>query len=111
MIYEFSLGRCPSARRRSRENGRRRLIAHIKAAADGGIGVDELQGPVVHLLNELMRWHPSQFCLEFRIEGQFPLTALLSRKQIDTHVIVEEQVGGMLAQDVCRLLCEQKNPG
>src|SRR4029434_1788737 len=45
---------------------------------------------------------------EFRVEAQFPLTTLLSREQVDTNRVIKEQIGGMLAQDVCRLLREQR---
>ena len=44
---------------------------------------------------------------EFRVEAQFSLTTLLSREQVDADRVIEEQIGGMLAQDVCGLFREQ----
>jgi hypothetical protein len=44
---------------------------------------------------------------EFRVEAQFPLTTLLSREQVDANRVIKEQIGGMLAQDVCSLFREQ----
>src|SRR5262249_19624065 len=40
-------------------------------------------------------------------EAQFALTALLNREQVDAHRVIKEQIGGMLAEDVCRLFREQ----
>ena len=45
---------------------------------------------------------------EFRVEAQFPLTTLLSREQVDADRVIKEQIGGMLAQDVCSLFREQR---
>ena len=44
---------------------------------------------------------------EFRIEAQFPLTTLLGREQVDADRVIEEQISGMLAQDVCSFFREQ----
>jgi hypothetical protein len=46
---------------------------------------------------------------EFSIETQFPLPTLLSREQIDPDRMIEEQIGGMLAQDVGSLFSRVKN--
>ena len=37
---------------------------------------------------------------EFGVEPQIPLKTLLSAEQVDAHRVIEEQIGGMLAQDV-----------
>jgi hypothetical protein len=45
---------------------------------------------------------------KFRVEPQFPVMTLLSREQVDADRVIEEQIGGMLAQDVCSLFREQR---
>jgi hypothetical protein len=44
---------------------------------------------------------------KFRVEAQFPLTTLRSREQVDADRVIEEQIGGVLTQDLCGLFREQ----
>lgn len=44
---------------------------------------------------------------ELRVEAQFPLTPLLGGEQVDANRMIEQQISGMLAQDVCSLFREQ----
>src|SRR5262245_5990390 len=44
---------------------------------------------------------------ELGVEAEILLTALLSREQIDADGVVNEQLRGILMQDLCRLFREQ----
>src|SRR5438874_13395864 len=37
---------------------------------------------------------------QFRVEAEFPLMTLLSREQVDADRVIEEQIGGILTQDL-----------
>ncbi|MGY4622784.1 hypothetical protein ACVWY3_000540 [Bradyrhizobium sp. USDA 4486] len=58
------------------------------------------------LLDETEIVKSGSYVEEFGIEPQIPLTTLLSREQVDADRVIKEQIGGMLAQDVCRLFRE-----
>ena len=82
------------------------------------VGVEELSGGICAIDLEAFVWARELLdkaeivkcgghVEEFRVEAQFPLTTLLSREQVDADRVIEEQIGGMLAQDICSLFREQ----
>jgi hypothetical protein len=44
---------------------------------------------------------------EFGVEAELLLTPLLSREQVDAEGVIEQQIGGMLTQQVCGFFREQ----
>jgi hypothetical protein len=76
----------------------------------GGIGAIDLEAFVRarKLLDEAKIVKGGGHGEEFGVEAQVPLTALLSREQVDADRPVKEQISGMLAQYVCRLSREQR---
>ena len=75
------------------------------------VSVEKLSGRICAIDLETFVWARERLdeaqivkCLpprqEFRVEPQTPLKTLLGAEQVDAHRVIEEQIGGMLAQDV-----------
>src|SRR6185437_13156798 len=71
------------------------------------VGLEKLSGGICAIDLEAFVWarelldqaeivKSSGHVEEFSVETQFPLTTLLCREQVDTHRVIEQQIGGML---------------
>src|SRR5262249_26338507 len=75
----------------------------------GGVRTIDLEALVFarELLDDVKIVECGGYGKEFRVETQFLLTALLSREQVHSNGMVNEQIGGMLSQESRGLFREQ----